>query len=330
MIWLVWRRQRAALLTATGLVAAYCIVLAAGRVALVAHLQAHGVADACFDVPSAACRSAATAALMSDGPVAFTAFWGPGQLVLLAVPLAVGLLAGTGVFRRELDEGTHVLALTQSVSATRWWATGLLVSGVPVVVLLVPLGLVVEWAYAPSGLMHSFSPLETPLFESAGPAPIAYGLLAFTLAAGTGLVARGNLAPVVVAVAGYVAAMFVLAIVARPQYLPAETVRQAVDFSRPDVGIRDVPGWTVGRRWLDAQGAPRAYAGCADGSRAAGECLRDAGISGYEMRVQPDSRYWAFQLIETAILLALSAVALTLTHPRLVSRVKHRIDLPGR
>jgi hypothetical protein len=131
------------------------------------------------------------------------------------------------------------------------------------------------------------------------------------LAAGAGLVARGNLRPVVVTVTGYVVAMFVLATVARPQYLPAEPVRQAVDFSRPDAGIRDVPGWTVGRRWVDAQGAPRIN-------------------SGYEVRTRPDSKCWAFQLIETAILLALSAVALTFTQPGFVSRVKDRIDLFGR
>jgi hypothetical protein len=330
MIWLVWRRQRAALLTAAGLVAAYCIVLVAGRVALVAHLQAHGLADSCIDVPSEACRSTATAALMGTEPVTFALFWGPSELVLLAIPLAVGLLAGTGLFQRELDEGTSILALTQSVTVTRWWATGLLVSGVPVVLILVPLSLVSGWAYAPFELIHPFSTLETPLFESSGLAPIAYGLLAFALAAGTGLVARGNLAPTVVTVTGYVVAMFVLATVARPQYLPAETVRQAVDFTRTDAGIRDAPGWTVGRRWVDAQGAPRINTGCGDGNRPLGQCLRDAGISGYEVRTQPESRYWVFQLIETAIVLALSAVALTLTHPRFLSRVKDRIDLPGR
>jgi hypothetical protein len=330
MIWLVWRRQRAALLTAAGLGAAYCIVLVAGRVALVAHLQAHGLAESCIDVPSEACRSTATAALMGTERVTFALFWGPSQLVLLAVPLAVGLLAGTGLFQRELDEGTSILALTQSVTVTRWWATGLLVSGVPVVLILVPLSLVSGWAYAPFELIHPFSTLETPLFESSGLAPIAYGLLAFALAAGTGLVARGNLAPTVVTVTGYVVAMFVLATAARPQYLPAETVRQAVDFTRTDAGIRDVPGWTVGRRWVDAQGAPRIDTRCGDGSRPLGQCLRDTGISGYEVRTQPESRYWAFQLIEAAILMALSAVALTLTHPRFLSRVKDRVDLLGR
>jgi hypothetical protein len=152
------------------------------------------------------------------------------------------------------------------------------------------------------------------------------------LAAGAGLVTRGNLTPVVVTVTGDVVAMFMLAAAARPQYLPAETVRHAVDLTRPDAGIRDVPGWTVGRRWVDAQGAPRINSGCGDGSKPPlGLCLRDAGISGgYEVRTQPDSKYWAFQLIETPILLALSAVALTLTQSGFVSRVKDRIDLFGR
>jgi hypothetical protein len=330
MIWLVWRRRRAALLTAAGLVVAHCVVLVAGRSAFVAHLRAHGVSEACIDVPSEACRSAAAAALMGNEPVALALSWGPSELVMLAVPLAVGLLAGTGLFQRELDEGTHVLMLTQSVTVTRWWASGLLVAGVPVALLLGSLGLVAGWANAPFELTPSFSPLETPLFESTGSAPIAYGLFAFAVAAGTGLVARGNLTPVVVTVTGYVVVMFMLAAAARPQYLPAETVRHAVDFSRPDAGIRDVPGWTVGRRWIDAQGAPRIDTGCTVGDGTLGGCLRDAGISGYEVRTQPDSRYWAFQLIETAILLALTAVALTLTHPRFVSRVKHHIDLLGR
>jgi hypothetical protein len=321
-MWLVWRRQRAALLTAAGLVVAFAVVLVVGRVAFVARLRAHGIDEACADLLTEACRTAATSAFNSDPPSGFGAFWGLGHSALLAVPLVVGLLAGAGLFRRELDEGTYTLALTQAVTVTRWWATALLVAGVPVAVLLVPLGLVAEWAYAPFDLItYPFSPLETPLFEISGAVPAAYGLLGFTLAASTGLVSRGGLAPIVVAVTGYVVVMFLLATVARPQYLPAETVRQVVDYTRPDLGISDVEGtWQLERRWVDDQGATRSLAGCAD---SLSRCLQDAGVTGYEVPTQPNSRYLAFQLIETAILVALSAGALVLTHPRLVARLRH-------
>jgi len=320
VIWLVWRRQRAALLTAAALVAVFAVVLVVGRVEFVAQLRAHGIDDACAHLLSEACRTAASAAFNGDPLVGFGPFWGLSHSALLVVPLVVGLLAGAGLFGRELDDGTHVLALTQSVTVTRWWATGLLTAGAPVAALLALLGLVAEWAYTPYALITSpFSPLETPLFEVSGVVPVACGLLGFALAAGTGLVARGRLAPAVVAVAGYGVVMFVLATTARPQYLPAEIVRQTVDYSRPDLGISEIAdAWTVERRWVDAEGGY--ISGCGGYS-----CLQEAGVTTYEVRTQPDSRYWPFQLIETALLMTLSGVALALTHPRLVVRVKDRM-----
>jgi hypothetical protein len=330
VIWLVWRRQRTALLTAAGVAAVFAIALVAGRVAFHAHLGAHGIDEGCLRALSDVCRRAAAAALFGGAqPSGFGMFWGLGHSALLAMPLVAGLLAGAGLFRREVEEGTYALALTQSVTVTRWWATGLLVAGVPVAVLAGLLGVVAAWAYAPFGLLGNMpSPLETPLFENSGIAPVAYGLLAFALAAGTGLVARGSLAPAAVAVAGYGVVMFVLATIARPQYLPPEITVQAIDYSRSDLGITDVAGgWTVERRWVDDQGAPRAL-GCADESFP--ECLRSAGVTGYERHIQPDSRYWAFQLTESGVLLTLTVVALTATHPRFVVRRRHRGHVAAR
>lgn len=318
MIWLVWRRQRAALLTAAGLVAVLAAVLAAGRLAFVAYLRRYGIDVSCFDTLSEACRRDAAAVLLADHePSEFAWFWGPGHAVLLAAPLVIGLLLGAGLFRREFDEGTYALALTQSISATRWWATSLLVAGVPATVLPVLLGLVADWAYGPFDLVtYSFGELETPIFESSGIVPGAYALLAFVLAACTGLVARSTLPPVVVAVAAYGTLMLVLATIARPHYLPPETVQQWIDPTRWDGGLDDVPdAWQVESRWVDDQGRTRATSGCAPAVDLY-RCMHDTGIVGYEVRFQPDSRYWLFQVIETSILLALSAVVLAASRPR--------------
>ena len=97
----------------------------------------------------------------------------------------------------------------------------------------------------------------------------------------------------IVAVAVYGAVVLVLATVLRPQYLPPETVQVVLDPATGRV-IDAADGWQVGQR--------------------------DLGDGGYDASYQPDGRYWSFQLIETAILAALSAVALVLSRPRVIER----------
>ncbi|OZM79372.1 hypothetical protein [Pseudonocardia sp. MH-G8] len=322
MTWLVWRRQRAALLTAASLVAVFAVVLVAARHDLVTFLREYGVDEACFETVTPVCRQRTPSPFAVDLPWAYGPFWGLSRSALLITPLTLGLVAGAGLFRRERDEGTDVLALTQSTTVTRWWATGLLVAGIPVAVLSGLLGALAQWAYAPFSLIvYPYSPLESPLFGTSGIVPIAYTLLAFTLAAGTGLVARGSLAPVVVAVVGYSVVMFVLTVYAREHYLPAVVVHLEAD---PDGEFPRTSGtWELGRRLLDDQGNRHHPTEC-EPTELSGQCYQRLGVTEAEVRTQPDSRYWAFQLIETAILLALSAVHLALTHPRFVARLREK------
>jgi len=320
MTWLVWRRQRAAQLTAASLVAAFAVMLLTGRRDFMTFLREYGVDEACFGVVTEACRDQTPSPFAPDIPWAYGPFWGFSHSALQLIPLVVGLLAGAGLFRREFDEGTDVFALTQSTTVTRWWATGLLVAGAPVAVLSGLLGALAQWAYAPFRLItYPFSPLDTPLFETSGIVPMAYAVLAFTLAAGTGLVARGNLAPVVVAVVGYIAVMYVLTAFGREHYLPVVTVHQRVN---PDGMFAPTTGtWTLERHLFDDQGGSHHVTECGP-TEDRGRCHQRIGVTRSEVRVQPDSRYWAFQLIETTILLSLSAVTLTLTHPRFVARLR--------
>ena len=322
MTWLVWRRQRAALLTAAALVAVFAVVLVAARHDFATFLREYGVDEACFDTATEGCREQTPSLFAAGLHWAYGPFWGLSRSALLVTPLTLGLLAGAGLFRRERDEGTDVLALTQSTTVTRWWATGLLVAGVPVAVLSGLLGVIAQWAYAPFRLItYSYSPLESPLFDASGIVPIAYALLGFTLAAGTGLVARGSLAPVVVAVVGYSVVLFVLTVYVREHYLPAVVVHLRVE---PDGEIPRATGtWELGRRLLDDQGN-RHYPTECEPTELTGQCHQRLGVTVAEVRTQPDSRYWAFQLIETAILLALSAVTLALTHPRFVARLREK------
>ena len=279
MIWLVWRRQRAALLFALALLAAVALLMALGGIGLRAGR-----------VPAAA------------GPPALVLIV---RTVLLVLPGLVGVIAGAGLFGRELERGTHVFALTQSVSRLRWWLTGLVVTGLPVVVGVALVTWLAGWALGPHGMDF---PLATPFFDSSGLVPIGHVLLAFTVAAGTGLVARNALAAVAVGVGVVMVVQIVLAAGYRMNYLPPEHARVGVS------ALTDRP--LVGSRWLesapvDTAGAP--VAPPPPGCVVPGDpvpCLRAAGATAVEVVYQPASRYWPFQAIETGVLLSLSAAAL--------------------
>jgi hypothetical protein len=106
----------------------------------------------------------------------------------------------------------------------------------------------------------------------------------------------------------------------RGAYLPPVTVTadaySSGVFAGPQPGEDD---WVLGQHYIDAAGGPIPLAEVfRDGdSCAAHECLRRAGVVAMQTDVQPVSRYWPFQLIETAILLALAACAVVVGSLRL-------------
>lgn len=280
MIWLVWRRQRAALLFALGLLGAVAVVMVLGGVGL---------------------RSARTP--VGAGPPAFVLVV---RTILLVLPGLVGVIVGAGLFGREMERGTHAFALTQSVGRLRWWLTGLLVTGLPVVVAVAMLTWLASWALGPRGMIF---PLGTPFFDSSGLVPLGHVLLAFTLTAVAGSVLRNALAAVAVGVCALLLVQVVLAVGLRPHYLPPESAR--MDVAAVD-GTEITRSRVLERGYLDAAGrglASPGPVGCvAPGDQA--PCLRSAGIAAVDVVYQPARRYWPFQGIELALLLALSAAAL--------------------
>jgi hypothetical protein len=223
MIWLIWRRQRTALLllaTLTPLaVAALCWI----RLASAARFGARGVPDACFAEGTPQCRMLAQQLLTRDD--AFGGLWGLGHSFLLVLPLLLGLIAGAGLFSRDIENGTSVFVLAQGTSWQRWWVSGLLVTGLPALVAAAVIGALTRWGFSPLDLItYPFSLLETPVFEISGLAPVGYALLAFCVAAASGILTRSALGAIVIAVPVYGVVMTVLAIGLRPIYRSPETL----------------------------------------------------------------------------------------------------------
>jgi hypothetical protein len=229
------------------------------------------------------------------------------KLPVVLVPLLIGLVTGTTLFTRELDHGEHLFTLAQGTRRAAWWASTL---GVGAIATALATG-VLSVVNTPLVSRWTSTALYPPWFESTGIAVIAYALFVFAIATTVGLLTRSTLAAVVTSLIAYFVILFVLSGL-RVDYLPAETV------TTPVVGVTsndiDVPtgSRTVSFEYLDNTGHAvptddiRWKQACVDVWD--NTCLTKAGVVATLIHYQPASRYWPFQLIESGILLGISAL----------------------
>lgn len=331
MTWLVLRLHRPTLLMTAGVTASAVAALAIGRALSVAALRRGGLPDACFTAVTEECRRQAVVIIKeqagADGMSVLGSFPGVGRAVLVLLPLVLGVLAGAGLVSRELDRGTHLLGLTQGISRARWWGSRLaVIAPVPALAALV-VAAVAGWAYAP---LEALRPLQTdlgpPLFESAGVVPAGYALLAFAVAAVVGMLTRSAAVAVLVTCAVFMATMITLSTAARQTYLPTVTLRVPLpaDVAPGWSPVDETADWVIDRDYLDSAGRPVPVGTLQDAFDAGGctamteaLCLERAGVEAVEVGYHPADRFWPFQLIETTLLLALSAGVIALGSLRL-------------
>ncbi|PRY42186.1 ABC transporter permease [Umezawaea tangerina] len=289
MTWVAWRQQRLLTLVSLALVA----LVGAGMAALWADLSSVLPADP---------------AVLDER---YGDLLGYVPFVMLAMPVLLGMFAGAPVFAREFEQGTHVFGLTQSIGRTRWWATKLLVAGLPVTVAMALLGLLNAKALGPLSSILT-SRLQTPMFESQGYVLGAYTAVAFALGATAGLVVRSTLGAMAITLAGYVGVLAAVANLGRPHYAGTE-------YSAS--GAVEPGAWRVEIGYLDAQGATTTFAGQKCGETPIAQCLLDQGVAGRFARYHPVSQFWEFQGAESGIvvlvvgvLVAVSAWAVRRVH----------------
>jgi hypothetical protein len=238
-------------------------------------------------------------------------FQGPPQLAVFCMPLLIGLVTGTTLFAREFDNGVHVFTLSQNVGRTSWWASAVGTAAIATALAAAALSLLTNLVATSlmAGRLEG-SLLYPPWFETTGIVAVGYALLAFAISATVGLLTRSTLAAVVTAMIAYIVVMLVLNGL-RVDYLPAEAV--TIPLGQLDVGAVPEGARTLSYEYVDSAGRWFSYGElsriCADSWDET--CLRGAGVTAELIRYQPASRYWPFQLIESGILLALSALVVT-------------------
>lgn len=341
MIWVTWRQFRTTILAAVGAILALAVVAVVGGVGLrrSANPVPFGTAFGCAKTGdgAGACWSESTLTLVT--------------LITVGLPVLLGVLVGVTAFSRDIERGTHVLGLSQSVSRARWYWSRVLVVFVPVSVAMAILGFVLEWtrslavradsAYV-STRLYGYSKLTFPLFQSSGLVAAAYTFLALILGGLVALSIRNMLGAMALTLIAMTALTVGFQIEARPHYATPKVETQPLDAQGRVSYTSDLVDlsstWVLRAGFVDAdrRAVDFDYSTCDDvladfdwdqrpdetfadyraredaayaaQNRLYEQCQRAQGIDHHETRYHPDSLFRRFQLIESALALALSAL----------------------
>ncbi|MFG2642285.1 ABC transporter permease [Streptomyces sp. NPDC048370] len=227
---------------------------------------------------------------------------------LLFVPLLVGAFVAGPLLARELESGTYKLALTQSVTPTRWLASKLLVAGAATIACTLVLIGTFRLGWANVEGTSTFQWYDQGVFAASGPVLVAHGLLAVGVGAVLGQLVRRTV--VAMAATGAVTGTVLLVVsTLRWDWLPVRTATAPFapggevvavvpdDARQADAGLLTNTGERL-EGWYCAEPFDPTH------------CRNDVTVASQFADYYPASYYWPLQLIETGICLVLAALAL--------------------
>jgi hypothetical protein len=239
----------------------------------------------------------------------------------------IGAFIGAPVLARELETGTFRFAWTQGFERWRWTLAKVVALAVVVTVAAGALSLLFSWYYQPylatgnqSLSLSEESPFSPALFDLRGVSFAAWTLIAFAIAVLAGMLIRRVVPTIIATMAAYVGLALVTANLLRQHYLaPLHTTSPNVpgsawifsqwwtrDGKFAFFGWRDAP-----HSLLQACAPP----GGPFGKGSPGTLAQCFAQHGYTQLTsyQPASRFWQFQWIEGAWLLALTVLLVAVT-----------------
>jgi hypothetical protein len=305
MTWLTWRQHRAQLVAAAGVLAVLGAFLLWTRHSLNTYQQSAGLPSC---VASGGDCQAISAQIRSHFQRLFDYI---GYLNFL--PLILGMFWGAPLVAREIEQGTHRLAWTQSVSRRRWL-------GVKLVALLCATGAVsvafaglMTWWFKPVELMASgdgdaYSRINPNAYNFQGIVPIGYGVAALAIGVCSGVVLRRTLAAMAVTVAVWL-----------PFRLWFESIRgdllAPLSVSYPAFGTSpraNTGDWVMHSNLVDGVGhiVRDPFTLCPQKSRGPFDhCAAVHGLQSVDL-YHPASQFWALQGIEFGVYAAVSGLLL--------------------
>jgi hypothetical protein len=323
MAWVAWRQHRVALAGVAVLLGALAVCLwIVGRQL---H-HAYAAAIACHPASSPACGELISAFNGLDKILV-------GGYVLQGVPALIGAFVGAPVLARELETGTFRYAWTQGFGRWRWTLAKLVALAFVVTAGAAAFSILISWYYRPylaagnrALTLSEWSPFASGLFDLRGVALAAWTLTAFAIGGLAGMLIRRVVPAIVATLAAYTVLAIVVGSFVRRHYLaPLVTSKLNVPGSAWIVSHWGTKGGSVaftGRPPADLaqQLCPPSTVG--PGKPSSGTIAQCFVNHGYTLWIsyQPAGRFWPFQWIEGAWLLALSlsliAATVWLVHRR--------------
>jgi hypothetical protein len=231
-----------------------------------------------------------------------------GAALLLALPLLLGALVGAPLVAQEVEQRTHLLIWTQSITRLRWLTVmlalvlgaGLLASGALLALLI--------WWNSPAVQIYgdSFGPR---VYDTSGPVWVATTLLALALGIFAGALTHRTVAAIFLTMVLFVAIRAPVELLWRPNFETPVTLTYSIDQQNPPALSNQ--DWIVSQGYIDAQGngSTNLREGCAKDETLT-QCLQTNGVQANYIAYQPVDRFWTFQWIETGIYLGFAALAL--------------------
>ncbi|MFD7613426.1 ABC transporter permease [Streptomyces sp. NPDC059828] len=227
-------------------------------------------------------------------------------LWIALLPLLVAVFVAGPMVARELESGAHRLAWSQSVTPAHWLATKLALTAAVVVPGTALLVGAYRWSWAPVRRIMPLTIWDAQPYAALGTTTTAYTLLAIAIGALLGLLVHRTV--VAMSLAGLATGSVLLAIgQLRPHLWPMTTGRvprvQTPDWLGMDVWVHEMGRLTAsGTRvpWDDCTGLGRT-------DQQATQCMADRGAVTDYLLYHPPSHFWPVQLVETAVVLALTA-----------------------
>jgi hypothetical protein len=314
MIWVTWRLHRTQLLILAGLVAVGVAVLLYLRADMASYIAAHHLAG---------CRDrVAQPAACAPGTQAFQEQYNDltkyAQAAFLTLPVVLGIFCGGPLFARELEQGTHVLALTQSVSRARWFAVKVAVAVLPAVAAALILTAALWSLISVQGWMgvRQQGLFNTLTFDTSGLVPAGYAVFAVATGIALGIITRQAVAAMAGTLGAFPVARFIGDTI-RPHWLDLLPTRRIVhpvndagSAVNPDTMAMHTGFMTTGGRILPDDGLLRA---CIEANHRTGDpttCYPKLGITQQYTDVLTGGQYWMAQLIEAAMFAGLAAALL--------------------
>jgi hypothetical protein len=308
--WLIWRqhrRQAISALAALGVAAVALVITGLGILATY-----HSALRTC-SVGLGGCSNL-------DGQVfqgGYNRFFDLVDAVGFTIPIVFAIFWGAPLVAREIEEGVHRLAWTQSITRLRWLVVKLACALGAAALCTGALSLLVSWWYRPINAVQQ-NRFGSVIFDTQGLVPIGYAVCGIALGCLLGALFRRALLAMGTTLVVFGVCRYLFDQYARPYLLPSRTVTVSVTgaFGNAPAGtgnwllsekLVNPLGQTIPFYKIDASRLPLACREVYYSNTGLGTCL---GRHGYHVLVnyQPASHYWAIQGIELGIYLAVAAI----------------------